>query len=76
RGRRMLKEILDPLLRATQSEFHEASDHASSGQPLPTSGSRTQVRRRAKAPFEARPETFQPPRLESTEPAEMPGGTL
>src|ERR1700683_4754678 len=76
RGRRMLKEILDPLLRAPQSDFHEALDHASPGEAVVTAGSRTLVRRRAKAPFEARPETFQPPRLESTKPAEMPGGTL
>jgi RNA polymerase sigma-70 factor, ECF subfamily len=76
RGRRMLKEILDPLLRAPQSDFHEALDHASPGEAVVTASSRTLVRRRAKVPFAARPETFEPPRLESSEPAELPGAPL
>jgi RNA polymerase sigma-70 factor (ECF subfamily) len=76
RGRRMLKEILDPLLRAPQSDFREALDHASPGEAVVTAGSRTLVRRRAKVPFAARPENFEPPRLESNDPAELPGAPL
>jgi RNA polymerase sigma-70 factor (ECF subfamily) len=75
RGRRMLKEILDPLLRAPQFEFHEALGHSRSAEAVLTSGPRTPARRRTKVPFAARPETFEPSRLESGEPAETPGGT-
>lgn len=52
RGRRMLKEILDPLLRGPQSEGAEAPSHAAG----------TALRRRAHARFMADPETRRLPR--------------
>jgi RNA polymerase sigma-70 factor (ECF subfamily) len=76
RGRRMLKEILDPLLRARQSEFREASGHGRSGDAVLPSESRTSLRHRANVPFAARPESFEPSPMESNEPAGMPGATL
>jgi RNA polymerase sigma-70 factor, ECF subfamily len=75
RGRRMLKEILDPLLRAPQPEFHETPSQAVSGNAVISPGSRTSPRRRAKAQFEARSETFETSRAETAAAAEMQGGT-
>jgi RNA polymerase sigma-70 factor (ECF subfamily) len=75
RGRRMLKEILDPLLRAPQPEFHEASSQANLGNPALNSGFRTSPHRRAKIQFEERPETFEASCSESTATAEMHGST-
>jgi RNA polymerase sigma-70 factor, ECF subfamily len=75
RGRRMLKEILDPLLRAPQPEFREDSSHATSGNAVLSPVSRSSQRRHAKVQFVARPETFEASRAESTEAAEIHGGT-
>jgi RNA polymerase sigma-70 factor, ECF subfamily len=75
RGRRMLKEILDPLLRAPQPEFHETPSQAVSGNAVISPGSRTSPRRRAEAQFEARSETFETSRAETAAAAEMQGGT-
>jgi RNA polymerase sigma-70 factor, ECF subfamily len=74
RGRRMLKEILDPLLRAPQPELHDASSHAISGNAVLNPGSRSALRRRTRVQFVARPETFEASRAESTEVAETHGG--
>jgi RNA polymerase sigma-70 factor (ECF subfamily) len=75
RGRRMLKEILDPLLRAPQPEFQEAPSQTIAGNALMSPGSRTSPRRRAKIQLESRPETFETSRAESIKVAEMRGGT-
>jgi len=75
RGRRMLKEILDPLLRAPQPEFREAPSQAVSGDVVMSPGSRTSPRRRLKVQFEARAESFETSRTESAKAVEMHGGT-
>jgi RNA polymerase sigma-70 factor, ECF subfamily len=74
RGRRMLKEILDPLLRAPQREFHEASSHAISGNAALNAESRDLLRRRADVHLVERPESFDVSRTGTTEVAEMNGG--
>ncbi len=74
RGRRMLKEILDPLLRVPQPEFHEAPSPAISGNAASSAGSRSTPRRRANVRFVPRPETFEASRAEIAEP-EMHGST-
>jgi RNA polymerase sigma-70 factor, ECF subfamily len=74
RGRRILKEILDPLLHAPQPEFHEASSHSASGDPAVYNAAPSTSRRRAKIHFVARPETLDVSRAGSTEVAEMNGG--
>ena len=75
RGRRMLKEILDPLLRAHQPEFHEVSSQSVPGNMALNAVSRSAPRRRTKVHFVARPESFETSRAESTERVEMQGGT-
>ena len=62
RGRRLLKEILDPVLRAPQAELRHATSPRIS-------------RRRAKVQFGAQPENFEVARVESTDASEMHGGT-
>ena len=62
RGRRMLKEILDPMLRVPQTALRDAL--------IPRSS-----RRRAKTQFEAQPDNFEVARVESTDGSEMHGGT-
>ncbi len=59
----MLKEILDPVLQHSPSR-------ASSNAPGPRTS-----RRRAKVQFVAPPDNFEVTRAESTEAAEMHGGT-
>jgi RNA polymerase sigma-70 factor, ECF subfamily len=73
RGRRMLKEILDPLLRAPQPELHEGPIHVSSSDAVLGPASRSLMHRRAKVHFVARPETFEVSRAESIGMAEMHG---
>jgi RNA polymerase sigma-70 factor, ECF subfamily len=74
RGRRVLKEILDPLLRAPQPEFHEASGHATSGNAVLNAESRNPLRRRANVHLVERPENFEASCTGTTEVAEMHGG--
>ena len=74
RGRRMLKEILDPLLRAPQPELHEVPSQAVSGNAVMSSGSRTSPRLRARVHFEARPETIETSCAEPIKATEMHGG--
>ncbi|HXA77234.1 MAG TPA: sigma-70 family RNA polymerase sigma factor [Candidatus Acidoferrales bacterium] len=62
RGRRLLKEILDPMLRAPQVDLRDV--------PSPRSS-----RRRAKAQFVAQPDHFEVARVESTDAAEIHGST-
>src|SRR5271163_468325 len=71
RGRRMLKEILDPLLRAPQPEFHEAPSRAVSGHAVLNADSRNSPRHRAKVQLVERPETFEVSCAGTTEVAEM-----
>jgi RNA polymerase sigma-70 factor (ECF subfamily) len=74
RGRRMLKEILDPLLRAPQPECREASSHAISGNATPNAESRNPLRRRTNVHVVERPETFEVSCTGTTEVAEMHEG--
>jgi len=64
RGRRMLKEILDPLLRAPQPPVAEAPNHAA----------RAASRRRAKIHFVPRTETLGMPPSAAGDVVEMQGG--
>ncbi len=73
RGRRMLKDILDPLLRAPQAEIHEVSCCSAAGNPLVLSAARSPLRRHAKIHFAPRPETLEVSRAGSTKMAEING---
>jgi RNA polymerase sigma-70 factor, ECF subfamily len=74
RGRRLLKEILDPLLRAPQPEFQQASGHSDSNKLVPNTAAGSSLRRRAKIHFVARPQPTDMSRAGSSEVAEMNGG--
>jgi hypothetical protein len=74
RGRRMLKEILDPLLRAPQAEVHEASNDAALSDAVLHSSAHLAPRRRAKIHFVPPPEAMEVSRIGSVEAAEMQGG--
>jgi RNA polymerase sigma-70 factor (ECF subfamily) len=74
RGRRMLKEILDPLLRAPQPELQGASSHSDSRGAVSNVAARSELRRRAKIHFVARPEATEVSRAGPAEVAEMNGG--
>jgi RNA polymerase sigma-70 factor, ECF subfamily len=75
RGRRMLKEILDPLLRAAQPESREAQAH----EPKPAAGklslaAQRALRRRASAHFGPATEPLESAAASSGAAAEMHGG--
>src|SRR5271168_363579 len=70
RGRRMLKEILDPLLRAPQAEVHEASNDAALSDAALRSSAHPAPRRRAKIHFVPQPEAMELSRIASVEAAE------
>jgi RNA polymerase sigma-70 factor, ECF subfamily len=74
RGRRMLKEILDPLLRAPQAEVHEASNDAALSDAVLHGSAHLAPRRRAKIHFVPPPEAMEVSRIGSVEAAEMQGG--
>lgn len=75
RGRRMLKEILDPLLRAAQADSHQAASSESRANAAPLSlAARRALRRRASAHFAARPEPIEASGANSVV-AEMHGGS-
>jgi RNA polymerase sigma-70 factor (ECF subfamily) len=75
RGRRMLKEILDPLLRAAQPEFHEAQAAESQPVALPASlAARRALRRPAEPQFAARIESSESAGASSGAAFEMHGG--
>jgi RNA polymerase sigma-70 factor, ECF subfamily len=74
RGRRMLKDILDPLLRASQAEIGETTSRSASENPVVHRAARSQLRRRAEIHFAPRQETLEVSRAGSTEVAEMNGG--
>ena len=76
RGRRMLKEILDPLLRAAQPESREAQ----AGEPTPVAvplslAARRGLRRRADPQFTPRTESVESASGNSSAVVEMHGGS-
>jgi RNA polymerase sigma-70 factor, ECF subfamily len=75
RGRRMLKEVLDPMLRAAQAETHESP--ATEPQPVraPLSRAARRMLRRANARFSAHAEPGETSRADSGAVAEMQGGS-
>jgi RNA polymerase sigma-70 factor (ECF subfamily) len=74
RGRRMLKEILDPLLRVPQPEVREASDDAALGDAALDSTAHGTPRRRSKIQFVPPTETIEVSRAGSMDTVEMQGG--
>jgi RNA polymerase sigma-70 factor, ECF subfamily len=64
RGRRMLKEILDPLLRAPQPEFHELAE----------AGAESVLARRTRINLAARPDSLAVSQTGSGEAATISGG--
>ncbi len=74
RGRRMLKEILDPLLHATQPEIPETSNGMTSGNAELSTAARGVLRRRSKIRFVERPDSLDSSRAGSSDLAEMHGG--
>jgi RNA polymerase sigma-70 factor, ECF subfamily len=74
RGRRMLKEILDPLLNVPQPEIRETSSHAAAANTALNSAARGAQRRRSKIHFAERPDTLDLSRAGSSDLAEMHGG--
>jgi RNA polymerase sigma-70 factor (ECF subfamily) len=75
RGRRMLKEILDPLLRVAQPESREAQAGESQPVAAPLSlAARRALRRRTDAPFAPRTGSVESAGAHSGAVAEMHGG--
>ncbi|MGB9066940.1 MAG: sigma-70 family RNA polymerase sigma factor [Candidatus Acidiferrales bacterium] len=76
RGRRMLKDILDPLLRAAQPESHEAQGDEAKPAAAPLSlAARRQLRRRAEPQFTPRTESRESAGVHSGAVVEMHGGS-
>ena len=73
RGRRMLKEILDPLLHATQPETHESSNQVASSTAALSSAARSALRRRSKIHFAEHPDPLDVSRAGTSDLAEMHG---
>ena len=74
RGRRMLKEILDPLLHAPQPAFQETSNETALRSEALNGAAGNVSPPRARVHFDARPEGLEVSRAGSTEVAALNGG--
>ncbi len=74
RGRRMLKEILDPLLHVRQPEIHGTSNQMASSNTALSSAARSALRRRSKIHFAEHPDPLDVSRAGTSDLAEMHGG--
>lgn len=75
RGRRMLKEILDPMLHAAQADSHDASGGEARSGSAPLSLAARRALRHRNAHFSARPEPMEASSTNSSGIAEMQGGS-